>query len=70
MFCSSLPPRFPRSLALTLYGDLDVSTLRQRPPGRGTVRTAVRSTGQRERVLEFVRSECAARAGKRTSCCR
>src|SRR5919112_1987164 len=28
----------PRSLALTLYGDLDVSTLRQRPPGRGTVR--------------------------------
>jgi ATP-dependent DNA helicase RecG len=49
----------PRSLALTLYGDLDVSTLRQRPPGRGTVRTAVRSTGQRERVLEFIRSECA-----------
>ena len=49
----------PRSLALTLYGDLDVSTLRQRPPGRGTVRTAVRSSGQRERVLEFVHSECA-----------
>jgi ATP-dependent DNA helicase RecG len=48
----------PRSLALTLYGDLDVSTLRQRPPGRGTVRTAVRSTGQRERVFEFIRSEC------------
>jgi ATP-dependent DNA helicase RecG len=49
----------PRSLALTLYGDLDVSTLRQRPPGRGTVRTAVRSTGQRERVFEFIRSRCA-----------
>ncbi|MGZ8391513.1 MAG: ATP-dependent DNA helicase RecG [Gemmatimonadales bacterium] len=48
----------PRSLALTLYGDLDVSTLRQRPPGRGAVRTAVRSSGQRERVLEFVRGEC------------
>src|SRR5829696_6836439 len=48
----------PRSLALTLYGDLDVSTLRQRPPGRGTVRTAVRGTSQRERVLEFVRDEC------------
>jgi ATP-dependent DNA helicase RecG len=48
----------PRSLALTLYGDLDVSTLKQRPPGRGSVRTAVRSTAQRERVLQFVQAEC------------
>jgi len=51
----------PRSLALTLYGDLDVSTLRERPPGRGTVRTAVRLSTQRERVLEFIRTECAAK---------
>ncbi len=48
----------PRSLALTLYGDLDISTLKERPPGRGTVRTAVRNSGQRERVLEFIRGEC------------
>src|SRR5688572_22421608 len=48
----------PRSLALTLYGDLDVSTLRQRPPGRGSVRTAVRGTSQRERVLDFLHEEC------------
>jgi ATP-dependent DNA helicase RecG len=48
----------PRSLALTLYGDLDVSTLRERPPGRGSVRTGLRTAGQRERVLEFVRGEC------------
>jgi ATP-dependent DNA helicase RecG len=48
----------PRSLALTLYGDLDVSTLRSKPPGRGTVRTAVRNTRQRDTVLDFVRSQC------------
>jgi ATP-dependent DNA helicase RecG len=47
----------PRSLALTLYGDLDVSTLHHRPPGRGSVRTAVRTGAQRDRVLEFVRAE-------------
>lgn len=48
----------PRSLALTLYGDLDVSTLRERPPGRGSVRTVLRTGGQRDRVLEFVREQC------------
>src|SRR5918992_1471396 len=48
----------PRSLALTLYGDLDISTLRERPPGRGSVRTAVRSTRQRDRVLDFIHTEC------------
>ena len=48
----------PRSLALTLYGDLDVSTLKERPPGRGSVRTGVRPANQREKVLEFVRQEC------------
>jgi ATP-dependent DNA helicase RecG len=52
----------PRSLALTLYGDLDVSRLRERPPGRGTVRTAVRGEAQRERVLDFVEAQC--RAGR------
>jgi len=49
----------PRSLALTLYGDLDVSTLRERPPGRGVIRTAVRTEAQRTRVLTFVEEEAA-----------
>lgn len=48
----------PRSLALTRYGDLDLSTLKEKPPGRGLVRTAVRTNRQRERVLGFVESQC------------
>ncbi len=53
----------PRSLALTRYGDLDVSILRERPPGRGAIRTAVRTAGQRDRVLDFVR-ETVTRGGQ------
>ena len=49
----------PRSLALTLYGDLDVSTIREKPPGRGRVRTAIRTGEERERVWTFVGEECA-----------
>ena len=50
----------PRSLALTLYGDLDVTPLRERPPGRGTVKTALRTDAARKKVYEFIRRECAA----------
>jgi len=50
----------PRSLALTLYGDLDVTQLRERPPGRGTVKTALRTDAARSKIYEFIRSECAA----------
>ncbi len=48
----------PRSLALTLYGDLDVSQIRERPPGRGEVRTALRGERHRERVLDFIAAQC------------
>jgi ATP-dependent DNA helicase RecG len=50
----------PRSLALTLYGDLDVTQIRERPPGRGEVKTALRTDAARAKIYEFIRSECAA----------
>jgi ATP-dependent DNA helicase RecG len=50
----------PRSLALTLYGDLDMSVLDERPPGRKPVRTGIREGDARRKVWEFVREEVAA----------
>jgi ATP-dependent DNA helicase RecG len=47
----------PRSLALTLYGDLDVSVLDERPPGRLPITTALRPESARERVLQFIDRE-------------
>ncbi|MEO5903810.1 MAG: ATP-dependent DNA helicase RecG [Gemmatimonadaceae bacterium] len=47
----------PRSLALTMYGDLDVSTLTERPAGRQPVTTVVRAEKGRDRVMQFVRRE-------------
>jgi len=47
----------PRSLALTMYGDLDVSTLYERPAGRQPVTTVIRPEKAREKVLAFVRRE-------------
>ena len=44
----------PRSLALTLYGDLDMSILDERPPGRQPIVTALRGDDGRDRVLAFV----------------
>jgi ATP-dependent DNA helicase RecG len=49
----------PRSLALTLYGDLDLSIIDERPPGRLAITTALRPETARERVLQFVDREVA-----------
>ena len=43
----------PRTLTLTLYGDLDVSVLDELPPGRKPVRTALRAAEKRGRIFEF-----------------
>jgi ATP-dependent DNA helicase RecG len=47
----------PRSLALTLYGDLELSVIDQLPPGRRPVRTEIRSSSAREKIWNFLRSE-------------
>ncbi len=50
----------PRTLALTLYGDLDISALKDKPRGRLPVKTAVRTSRDRARVYQFLREQCAA----------
>jgi ATP-dependent DNA helicase RecG len=50
----------PRTLALTLYGDLDVSVLDELPPGRKPVVTVARGEGKRGQIYEFLRAEIAA----------
>ncbi len=50
----------PRTLALTAYGDLDVSVLDERPPGRTPIRTTHRTMAARPLVMDLVRREVAA----------
>jgi ATP-dependent DNA helicase RecG len=47
----------PRTLALTVFGDLDVSIIRQLPPGRRPVVTRWVPAAQRERVFDKLREE-------------
>jgi len=49
----------PRSLALTLYGDLDVSVLDERPPGRQPVTTLLRKASSHDKVMAFLDREVA-----------
>lgn len=50
----------PRSLALTLYGDLDVTLIDEMPPGRQQVETRWLEPVSRERAYRFLRAECQA----------
>lgn len=47
----------PRTLAMTLYGDLDVSVIDELPPGRQEIKTVHRNEMRRANVMEFMRSE-------------
>ena len=47
----------PRTLGLTLYGDLDVSVIDEMPGGRGQIKTFVRMTDRLPKVFEFIREK-------------
>jgi ATP-dependent DNA helicase RecG len=47
----------PRSLALTVYGDLDLSVMDEMPPGRQPINTQVFYPRERERAYVFIRSQ-------------
>ena len=49
----------PRTLGLTLYGDLDVSVIDEMPAGRGRVKTFVRTADKLPKVWEFIREKIA-----------
>jgi ATP-dependent DNA helicase RecG len=50
----------PRTLGLTLYGDLDVSVIDELPPGRGSIQTFVRAADKLPKVWEFIREKLSA----------
>ncbi|SCW39892.1 ATP-dependent DNA helicase RecG [Paenibacillus tianmuensis] len=54
----------PRTLAITAFGDMDVSTLRELPKGRKPIQTYAVTHNMLERVLGFIRREVA--AGRQT----
>ena len=62
---NSLPPHvlvmtatpIPRTLAMTVYGDLDVSVIDELPPGRKPIETLHRSENFRPKVMQFLKHE-------------
>jgi len=49
----------PRTLTLTLYGDLDVSIIDELPPNRGKIVTALRNASKMKRIVKFMREQLA-----------
>jgi len=47
----------PRSLALAMFGDLELSVIDELPPGRQAIKTAVRASTQLERIYRFINDE-------------
>jgi ATP-dependent DNA helicase RecG len=49
----------PRTLAMTAYGDLEISTIDELPPGRQEIKTVHRLDDQRTKVMDFIKDEIA-----------
>ena len=47
----------PRTLALTTYGDLDVSVMREMPPGRHPIKTIAKPESRRDEIYDFMRRQ-------------
>ena len=47
----------PRTLSMTLYGDLDVSVIDELPPGRKVIKTLWRSDSSRLKIIRFMREQ-------------
>ena len=47
----------PRSLAMTVYGDLDVSVIREKPAGRKPVQTILKSDKTRDEAYDLIRAQ-------------
>ena len=52
MVMSATP--IPRSLAMTIYSDLDISVIKDLPAGRKPIKTAVRTDNEREKIYRFI----------------
>ena len=57
----------PRTLAMTLYGDLDISIIDELPPGRKDIKTIWKSDSGRLNMLGFVKKEIEKGSSKLTS---